>query len=52
MRYVVHMGVKTNVYTVLVGKPEGNSPPAKPRNIGNIKMDLKRTGLEIYDRAR
>jgi hypothetical protein len=26
------MGTKTNAYTVLVGKLEGNSPPATPRN--------------------
>jgi len=32
VRYVVNMGVKTNAYTILVGKPESNSPPAKPRN--------------------
>ena len=32
MRYVAHMGAKTNAYTVLVGKPEGKSPPAKSRH--------------------
>jgi len=42
VRYVAHMGVKTNAYTVLVGKPEGNSPPAKSRHrLGILKWILK-----------
>jgi len=37
-----NMGVKTNASTVLVAKPEGNSPPAKPRNtMGILKWILK-----------
>lgn len=36
--YVAHMGVKTNADTVLVGKPEGNSPPSKSRHrLGILK---------------
>ena len=42
MRYVAHVGVKTNAYTVLVGKPEGNSLPTKSRHKwGILKWILK-----------
>jgi hypothetical protein len=37
------MGAKRNVYTLLVGKPEGRTPLGKPRRmrVNNIKMDLR-----------
>jgi hypothetical protein len=39
---VARIGVKTNVYTLLVGKPEGKRPLGGPRRrwIDNIKVDL------------
>jgi hypothetical protein len=45
MRWEGHVactGVKTNVYRVFVGKPEGKRPLKRPRRIwkGNIKIDL------------
>jgi hypothetical protein len=43
--------VKRNVYTLLVGKPEGKSPLGRPRCrwINNIKMDLLEIGLGGVD---
>jgi hypothetical protein len=40
------MGEKRNAYTILVGKPDGNRPPRRPRRrwVDNIKMDLRDTG--------
>jgi hypothetical protein len=45
MRWAGHvalMGEKRNVYRLLVGKPEGKRPLARPRRrwVDNIKMDL------------
>jgi hypothetical protein len=45
MRWVGHverMGEKRDVYSLLVGKPEGKRPPGRRRRrwIDNIKMDL------------
>jgi hypothetical protein len=37
--HVVHMGERTGVYWVLVGKPGGKRPLGRPRE-DNIKMDL------------
>jgi hypothetical protein len=39
-------GEKTNVYGILVGKPEGKRPLGRPRRrwVDNIKMDLRETG--------
>jgi len=36
------------LHRVLVGKPEGNRPPGRPRQRwgNNIKMDFKRIGWE------
>ena len=36
---------------ILMGKPEGKRPPAKPRHRweGNIRMDLKQIGWEGVD---
>ena len=55
MRWAVHvarMVERRGVYRVLVGKPEGKSPPARPRRRweDNIKMDLKEVGCEGMDR--
>jgi hypothetical protein len=40
--HVARMGEKTNVYRLLVRKPEGKRPLGRPRRrwIDNIKMDL------------
>jgi hypothetical protein len=45
------MGKKSNVYKVLVGKPEGKSPLGRPRRtwLDNIKMDLAEMGLDCVD---
>jgi hypothetical protein len=36
-------GEKRNLYTILVGKPEGKTPLGRPRRrwVDNIKMDLR-----------
>jgi hypothetical protein len=54
MRWVGHvarMGEKRNVYTLLVGKPEGKRPLGRPRCrwIDNIKMDLIEIGVSVVD---
>jgi hypothetical protein len=43
--HVVRMGEERNVYKVLVGKPEGKTPPGRPRHIweDGIRMDLRET---------
>ena len=48
---VAHMGERTGVYRVLVGKPEGNRPLGRPRRRweGNIKMDLQEVGCGGMD---
>jgi hypothetical protein len=40
-----------DVYTVLVGKPEGNSPMGRPRRRwdDNIKMNLQKVGFGFMD---
>jgi hypothetical protein len=45
------MGKKTNVYRILVGKPEGKIPLRKPRCRweDNSKMDLREIGLDGLD---
>jgi hypothetical protein len=53
MRWVGHvacMGKKRNAYRILVGKPEGKRPLARPRCrwVDNIKMDLKRDWMGWY----
>jgi hypothetical protein len=37
---------KTNAHKVLLGKPEGNEPPGRPKHRwkDNIKINLKETG--------
>jgi hypothetical protein len=44
--HVAHMGENRGVHTVLVGKPEGQSPLGRPRHRWeyNIKMDLQDVG--------
>jgi transcription termination factor 2 len=54
MRWAGHMarmGEKRNVYTLLVGKPEGKKPLGRPIRwcIDNIKMDLLEKGLNVVD---
>ena len=41
--HVARMGERRGVYRVLVGKPEGNRPPGRPRFRweDNIKTDLQ-----------
>jgi hypothetical protein len=43
------MGEKTNVYRLLVRKPEGKRPLGRPRHrwIDNIKTDLLEIGLSV-----
>jgi len=45
------MGERRGVYTVLVGKPEGNRPLGRPRPLWeyNIKMDLQEVGCGGVD---
>jgi hypothetical protein len=44
-RHVAHMGEGRNVYRVLVGKPEGQGPLARPRRgWDGIKMSHRKTG--------
>jgi len=46
--HVAHAGEMKNIYTVLVGKPEGKRPLRRPRCSweDNIVMDLREIGLE------
>jgi hypothetical protein len=45
------MGETRNVYSLLVGKPEGKRPLGRPRHrwMDNIKMDLLEIGLGGVD---
>jgi hypothetical protein len=45
------MGEKRNVYSLLVGEPEGKRPLGRPRRrwIDNIKMNLSEMGLSVVD---
>ena len=45
------MGEIRGVYSVLVGKPEGKRPPARPTlRWDNVKMDVKEMGCVGMDR--
>jgi hypothetical protein len=48
--YSTNVG-KRNAYTLLVGKPEGKRPLAKPRHrwVDNIRMDLGEVGWGDVD---
>jgi hypothetical protein len=45
------MGEKSNVYRLLVGKPEGKRPLGRSRRrwIDNFKMKLLKIGLNVVD---
>ena len=49
--YVTHMGKRSGVYRVLVGKPERKRPLGKPRRRweDNIKMDIQEVEGENMD---
>jgi hypothetical protein len=49
--HVARMGLKRNVYRLLVGKPEGKRQLRRTRRkwIDNIKMDLLEIGLNVVD---
>jgi hypothetical protein len=49
--YVARIGEKRNMYTLLVGKPEGKRPLGRPRRrwIDNIKMDLLEIEVSVVD---
>jgi hypothetical protein len=44
--HVARMGETRNACRILVGKPEGNTPPVRPRRrwVDNIKIDLREIG--------
>jgi hypothetical protein len=48
---VAGVGQMRNAFKVLVGKPEGEGPPGRPRRRweGNIRMDLNEIGWEGVD---
>ena len=55
--HVARIGERTDVYRVLVGKPEGKRPLGRPRSRweDNIKMDLQEVGcwgMEWIDLAQ
>jgi hypothetical protein len=49
---VARKGEKRNMFSLLVGEPEGKRPLGRPRRrwINNIKMDLLEIGLNVVDR--
>ena len=51
--HVVRMGERRGVYSVLVGKPEGQRPLGRPRRRweDNIKMDLQ-WDVEVWTGSR
>jgi hypothetical protein len=51
--HVARMGENRNAYRILVGKPEGTRPLARPRHrwVDNIKMDLREKGWDGVDRT-
>jgi len=54
MRWAEHvalMGEEREVYSVLVGKPEGRRPLVRPRRrwVDNIRMDIQEVGCGYMD---
>jgi len=49
--HVARMGEETEVYRVLVGKPEGRRPQGRPRRrwVDNIRIDLQEMGCGYMD---
>jgi hypothetical protein len=49
--YVSRTGEEWNVYTVLMGKPEGKRPLGRPRRRweDGIKIDLREIGFGVVD---
>ena len=49
--HVAHMGEERGVYRVLMGKPEGRRPLARPRRrwVDNIRTDLQEVGCGYMD---
>jgi hypothetical protein len=47
--HIARMGERRRVYRVLVGKPEVNKPPGRPRRrrVDNIKIDLQEVGCGL-----
>jgi len=45
------MGERRGIYRVMMGKPEGKRPHARPRHrwVDNIKMDLQEMGWAGMD---
>jgi hypothetical protein len=46
--HVAHRGEVRGIYKILVGRPEGERPLARPRHRweDNIKMDLREIGID------
>jgi hypothetical protein len=46
--YIASMGIETDAYRIMVGKPDGNRPLGRPRHRldNNIKKDLEEVGWE------
>jgi hypothetical protein len=54
MRWAGHLariGEKRNAYRFLVGRPEGERPPGRPKRrwVDNIEMDLREIGWDGTD---
>jgi len=49
--HILRIGESTDVYRVLVGKPEGKRPLGRPRRRweNNIKTDLQEVGCGVVD---
>ena len=48
---MARVGEERGVYRVLLGKPEGRRPPARPRRrwVENIRTDLEEVGCGYMD---
>jgi hypothetical protein len=47
--HVARMLAKRNAHRILVGKPEGERLPRRPKWVDNIKMDLREIGWTSVD---